>query len=127
MSDYGFAQVDTPVYINQVLREAGLMSIEAAANGDQIACGTSRTFPVCDNLVAHVYVANSDDIDSVRTLLLQTPGIVKVLDADAQREVGIEHSCSGELAAVADAKFVCVPLLVSIGTRAKVGQLHRHF
>jgi len=102
VSDYGFAQVERPVYINRVLRGSGFMSIEAAANGDQIAYGVSRAFAVCDNQVAHVYVANPDDIESVQTLLRGTPGIADVLDREAQASHHIDHPRAGELLAVAD-------------------------
>ena len=101
VSDYGFAQVDTPVFINRVLREAGFLNIEAAANGDQIDTGTSRAFAVCDNQAAHVYVRSSDNLQTVRTLLEATAGVAQVLGAPEQSKAGIDHPRSGELVAVA--------------------------
>ncbi|MEM7405112.1 MAG: nucleotide pyrophosphatase/phosphodiesterase family protein [Pseudomonadota bacterium] len=101
VSDYGFKQVDQPVYINRELRKAGYVSIEEAANGDQIEAGKSRAFAVCDNQAAHVYVADADDIEPVRKLLMATAGISDVLDREAQARVGIDHERSGELVAAA--------------------------
>ena len=69
VSDYGFSTVDRPVHINRVLREAGFMDIEVAANGDQILMGTSSSFAVCDIQVAHVYVRASEDNHRVPALL----------------------------------------------------------
>jgi predicted AlkP superfamily pyrophosphatase or phosphodiesterase len=102
VSDYGFTDVTQPVMPNRILREAGYLNIEEAANGDQIEAGTSRAFAVCDNQAAHIYVANANDIDAVRQLLLDTPGVKEVLNEKAQREHGINHHRSGELLALAD-------------------------
>jgi predicted AlkP superfamily pyrophosphatase or phosphodiesterase len=102
VSDYGFAQVSRPVFPNRVLRETGYVSIEQAANGDQIEAGTSRAFAVCDNQVAHVYVAANEDLFPVKAVLEETPGIATVLDEEGKREYGIDHRRSGDLIAVAE-------------------------
>lgn len=102
VSDYGFTDVSRPIFINRVLREAGYLAIEEAANGDQIEAGTSRAFAVCDNQAAHVYVRATQDIEPVRALLQNASGIARVLDVAAQTEVGINHARSGELIAVAE-------------------------
>lgn len=101
VSDYGFTTVNRPVHINRILREAGLLDIEVAENGDQIAMGTSRAFAVCDNQAAHVYVRASEDIAMVQALLRDVDGVDDVLDAEAQVKVGIAHARSGDLVAVA--------------------------
>ena len=97
VSDYGFTTVDQPVHLNRVLRRAGYLSVEDAPNGERLDPGTSRAFAVCDNQVAHVYIARADDVAAVRTLLEATPGVAQVLDAAAQRGLGIAHPRSGEL------------------------------
>jgi predicted AlkP superfamily pyrophosphatase or phosphodiesterase len=99
VSDYGFATVDQPVFLNRVLRKAGFLHVEDAPNGERLDPGTSRAFAVCDNQVAHVYVARPEDISAVRSLLEATPGVGEVLDAGAQERVGIAHARSGELIA----------------------------
>src|SRR5262245_18846604 len=83
-SDYGFASVDQPVFLNRVLRKAGYLNVELADNGERLDPGTSRAFALCDNQVAHVYVARSEDIGPVRALLESTAGVHEVLDAAAQ-------------------------------------------
>ena len=102
VSDYGFTDVSQPVMPNRILREAGYLNIEEAANGDQIEAGTSRAFAVCDNQAAHIYVAAAGDLEAVRKLLMDTSGVQTVLDEKAQRERGIFHERSGELLALAD-------------------------
>lgn len=100
VSDYGFERVDQPVYLNRELRRAGLLNVEDAPNGERIDPGTSRAFAVCDNQIAHVYVARAEDIAMVRTLLEKVSGVAQVLDAAAQAPLGIAHPRSGELIAV---------------------------
>jgi hypothetical protein len=104
VSDYGFATVDQPVFLNKVLRQAGFLNVEDAPNGERLDPGTSRAFAVCDNQVAHVYVARSEDISRVRSLLEATPGVQEVLDASGQARVGIAHPRSGELIATSTAR-----------------------
>lgn len=101
VSDYGYEAVSQPVYLNRELRRAGLIEVEDAANGERLDFGTSRAFAVCDNQVAHVYVAREEDLPRARAVLEATSGVREVLDRAAQRPLGIEHPRSGELVAVA--------------------------
>jgi predicted AlkP superfamily pyrophosphatase or phosphodiesterase len=100
VSDYGFERVDQPVYLNRELRRAGMLKVEDAANGERLDPGMSRAFAVCDNQVAHVYVARPEDISTVRAVLEKTSGVAEVLDAAAQARLGIAHARSGELIAL---------------------------
>ncbi len=104
VSDYGFATVDQPVFLNRALRRAGFLSVEDAPNGERLDPGTSRAFAVCDNQVAHVYVARAEDIGPVRAVLESTDGVAEVLDAAAQQKLGIAHARSGELIATATSR-----------------------
>jgi hypothetical protein len=99
VSDYGFERVDQPVYLNRELRRAGFLHVEDAENGERLDPGTSRAFAVCDNQVAHVYVARPEDISAVRAILEAVSGVSDVLDASAQEKLGIAHPRSGELIA----------------------------
>lgn len=99
VSDYGFERVDQPVYLNRELRRAGFLNVEDAENGERLDPGTSRAFAVCDNQVAHVYVARPEDVSPVRAILEAVSGVAEVLDASAQAKLGIAHPRSGELIA----------------------------
>src|SRR6185369_5758774 len=58
-------------------------------------------FAVADHQVAHVYLNDRSLEREVRGLLEKTPGIERVLSADEQAELGINHPRSGDLIAVA--------------------------
>ncbi|MFM7920196.1 MAG: alkaline phosphatase family protein, partial [Planctomycetaceae bacterium] len=82
LSEYGITQVDQPIHINRVLRQAGYLRVRREPLGwETLDCGASRAFAVSDHQVAHVYVQRADEIPAVRRLLEKTPGIERVLDA----------------------------------------------
>lgn len=102
LSEYAIAEVDQPVHINRVLREAGYLQVRREPLGwETLDCGASRAFAVADHQVAHVYVQQPEDVQPVAALLRRTPGIESVLDRAAQATLGIDHQRSGELVAVA--------------------------
>ncbi len=101
LSEYGITQVDQPIHINRVLRQAGYLRVRREPLGwETLDCGASRAFAVSDHQVAHVYVRRSEDIPAVQRLLQQTAGIERVLDKNGLREYGLDHERSGELVCV---------------------------
>jgi predicted AlkP superfamily pyrophosphatase or phosphodiesterase len=101
VSDYGWAVAERPVYLNRALRQAGLLNVEVAANGERLEPGTSRAFALCDSQVAHIYVADRADLPAVRALLEAVDGVAEVLDEAGKRDRGVDHPRSGDLIAVA--------------------------
>ncbi|MHC5120650.1 MAG: hypothetical protein ACYSO7_03925, partial [Planctomycetota bacterium] len=51
---------------------------------------------------AHVYIKDKTNIATIKDTLSETIGIEKVLDQDAQAEIGVAHCNSGELLIIAD-------------------------
>lgn len=100
VSEYGHCDVSRPVLINRVLREAGLLTARPGPFGETLDTFTSRAFAVCDHQLAHVYVSAPEDRERVRDLLLQQPGVGRVLVGEERREVGLDHPRSGELVAL---------------------------
>jgi len=100
VSEYGHCDVSRPVLINRVLREAGLLTARPGPFGETLDTFTSRAFAVCDHQLAHVYVSVPEDRERVRDLLLQQPGVGRVLLGEERREVGLDHPRSGELVAL---------------------------
>jgi predicted AlkP superfamily pyrophosphatase or phosphodiesterase len=102
LSEYAITQVDRPVHINRVLREAGYLKVRREPLGwETLDCGASRAFAVADHQVAHVYVERPEDVQPVAELLRRTDGIEQVLDRTDQSHYGLDHERSGELVAVA--------------------------
>jgi len=101
LSEYGIERVDTPVHINRVLREEGLLRVREELGLELLDAGGSRAFAVADHQIAHVYVNDPEAAAEVRSLLEGVEGIERVLDAEGKREMGVDHERSGDLVAVA--------------------------
>jgi len=100
VSEYGHCQVSQPVYLNRVLREAGLVSVRMGPFGEQLDAFASRAFAVCDHQLAHVYVAEPNDVPRVRDIVAATPGVAAVYEGEARAEIELNHPRSGEIVAL---------------------------
>lgn len=110
VSDYAFTQVETPIFLNRILRQQGYLKVDQAANGEWLEPNASQAFAVCDNQVAHIYIRDLAVMDMVKEVLQQSTGVAKVLDARSEEDMNSElgqvlgHSRSGQLLAVATPK-----------------------
>jgi predicted AlkP superfamily pyrophosphatase or phosphodiesterase len=102
VSEYGHVQVKRPVYLNRVLRQAGLVSVRPGPFGETPDLFTSRAFAVVDHQLAHVYVSDANDRPKVRDLLLAQPGVARVVAGEERSELHLNHERSGELIALAE-------------------------
>jgi predicted AlkP superfamily pyrophosphatase or phosphodiesterase len=102
VSEYGIERADTPVFVNRVLHERGLLAVQETSHGQLLDAGASRAFAVADHQVAHVYVAEPGDVRLVAETLGRVPGIARVLDRSGQASVGLDHARSGELVCVSE-------------------------
>lgn len=102
LSEYGLTDVERPVHLNRVLREAGLLAVRDELGTDAFDAGASRAFAVADHQLAHVYVRRPEDTAAVKLLVSQVKGVDFVLDRSEQRAFGLDHERSGELIAVAE-------------------------
>ncbi|GAB3013219.1 alkaline phosphatase family protein [Bowmanella dokdonensis] len=103
VSEYGIEEVKRSISLNRSLREAGYLSVRQSLGWELLDPGASRAFAVADHQVAHIYVRQAQEIAEIKSLLEAIPGVERVLDQDAQKEMGIAHPRSGELIAVAEA------------------------
>ena len=104
LSDYGITDVDRPVHLNRVLREAGLLALREERGLELLDPGASEAFAVADHQVAHIYVRQKQRLDEIRHLLEQTPGVERVLSGSSLDAAGLSHARSGDLIAVADSR-----------------------
>lgn len=102
VSEYGIVPVRDAVWINRVLREAGLVRVRLELGREQLDAGASKAFALADHQLAHVYLQDGAEAGRVKDLLERTPGIARVLDAAGKAEVGLDHPRSGELVALAE-------------------------
>ena len=56
LSEYGLRDVSSPVHLNRVLREHGLLAVRDELGLEVLDPGASAAFAVADHQVAHVYV-----------------------------------------------------------------------
>ncbi|MHC5025223.1 MAG: alkaline phosphatase family protein [Planctomycetota bacterium] len=99
LSEYGITPVDTPVFPNRLLRDAGLVEVRHEMGRELLDPGASHAFAVADHQVAHVYVANPSRIEEVADLL-RVEGIEAV--TTRRGEVGLGHGRAGDLVLVAE-------------------------
>jgi hypothetical protein len=88
LSEYGITPVDGSVSINRVLRQAGLLRVRDELGHELLDTGASEAFAVADHQIAHVYVARSEHVSEVKSLLERLPGVEVVLDAEGNGATG---------------------------------------
>jgi predicted AlkP superfamily pyrophosphatase or phosphodiesterase len=102
ISEYGIAPVSRPVHLNRVLREHQLITYRTELGREMLDPGASVAFAVADHQVAHVYVNDASQLNRVRALLENTPGVARVLDEAGKREIQLDHERAGDLVALAE-------------------------
>ncbi|BAY16928.1 hypothetical protein NIES21_27620 [Anabaenopsis circularis NIES-21] len=101
LSEYGITSVSKPIHLNRILRENGLLTVREELGRELLDAGASKAFAVADHQLAHVYVNDPFYIPKVRSLLEEIDGVAQVLDETEKPAYHLNHSCSGELVAVA--------------------------
>lgn len=101
VSEYGITPVDDAVWLNRVLRDAGLLRMRTENAREHLDAGASDAFAVVDHQVAHIYVRDGSRIPEVRALLERTPGVERVITNDAHSDAGLNHARAGELVCIA--------------------------
>ncbi|WP_088340873.1 alkaline phosphatase family protein [Robiginitalea sediminis] len=104
LSEYGITDVDRPVHLNRIFREAGLLAIREERGLELLDAGASEAFAVADHQVAHIYVKDPERLPQVAALVRQAEGVERVLDGPGKKEAGMDHPRAGDLVAVADAR-----------------------
>lgn len=102
LSEYGITPVMQPVSINRVLRKRGYITVREESGGEILIPGSSRAFAVADHQIAHIYIRDRSNIEEVKKLIEEIPGVERVLDEAGKNEFNLNHERSGELVAIAD-------------------------
>ena len=100
VSEYGHCTVSRAVEINRALRRAGLLAVRDGPFGEVLEPFISRAFAVCDHQLAHIHVHDPADVPRTREVLMQLPGVARVLAGEERSEIQLDHPRSGELIAL---------------------------
>jgi len=103
VSEYGHVQVERPIYINRLLREAGLLAVRPGPFGEMLEPFESGAFAVVDHQLAHIYVRDAALSPKVREVLARSNDITRLFAGEERQEIGLDHPRSGELVALARA------------------------
>lgn len=101
MSDYAYAPVTRPVYINRCLRQHKLLQVVKIQGREYLDVENSLAFAVADHQVAHVY-CQPEVIEQVRDVLGALPGVSQVLVGQEGAKWRVAHSHAGEIIAIAE-------------------------
>ena len=102
VSEYGFHDVDTPVFPNRALRDAGLLSVmDDGEGGEEVDLQSSEAFAMVDHQVTHVY-ADGNATGDAREVLAPLAGVERVLGDEGKAEYGVDHPNAGDLVLVAE-------------------------
>lgn len=102
LSEYGITNVQQPIHVNRIFREAGLLAVREERGLELLDAGASKAFAVADHQIAHIYVNDAHVYKKVRDLVENIPGVHWVLDRDGKRAYHLQHERSGDFVLVAD-------------------------
>lgn len=102
VSEYGISDVEKAIPLNLILRESGYLGIRHSMGRELLDPGLCKAFAVADHQFANIYVKDHRDIQSVKQLLEKQEGVERVVDQEEQEVMGVNHSRSGELIAIAN-------------------------
>ena len=101
LSEYGIREVTTPVHLNRVLRQHGMIAFREELGREMLDPGASVAFAVADHQVAHIYVNDPARLNDVRGIVESVAGVEMVLGAPEKPAHHIAHERAGDLVAVA--------------------------
>src|SRR5690606_10965536 len=102
LSEYGIAPVNSPIHINRILRNEGLLQMRVERGLELLDPGESKAFAVADQQVAHVYINDETVEGRVAAILKNIAGIERVLDRREQAAHHIDHERAGDFVLMAD-------------------------
>lgn len=101
-SEYSLTNVTGTVLLNKSLRQAGFIRVREIESREYLDFELSRAFAMVDHQIAHIYIKDPGDIDSVKQLVEALPGVDQVLGENEKTGLKIDHERCGELVAVSD-------------------------
>jgi predicted AlkP superfamily pyrophosphatase or phosphodiesterase len=103
--DYSIERVGQAIFPNRALCDAKMFRTRSVQGLRYPDFFKSAGFAMTDHQIAQVFTRGGKSTCLAKEVLGTLPGVYSVLDKDAQREQGIDHSRSGELVLVAKDGF----------------------
>lgn len=98
VNEYGFHEVERPVFPNRILRDEGLLTTVDGENGGGVDLDESQAFAMVDHQVAHVYTSAPEQVRGV----LETLDGIDVILTDVEKQTyDLDHPNSGDLVLIA--------------------------
>jgi predicted AlkP superfamily pyrophosphatase or phosphodiesterase len=103
-SEYVITPVSHVAYPNRVLREAGLLAVRDAGDGEHLDLAASRAWALVDHQFSHVFVKDAEAATQRRVaeLFRGVEGIAEVLAGDERARYALDHPRSGEVILVSE-------------------------
>ncbi|MFH2090920.1 MAG: nucleotide pyrophosphatase/phosphodiesterase family protein [Pseudomonadota bacterium] len=101
-SEYSISNVNKCILLNQTLRDHNFLSVREIEGREYLDFEQSLAFAMVDHQIAHIYVQDKTQIDSLKNLIKQIDGVNHVLGLEEKQSMKIDHERSGDLVAVCD-------------------------
>lgn len=101
LSEYGITSVNQPVSLNRILRKEGYITVREELGGEVLDAGASRAFAVADHQVAQIYIDDPAEIEPIKQILEEVPGVETILGKEGKKKYHLDHPRAGELVAIA--------------------------
>lgn len=102
VSEYAITEVKQAIPLNRILRENGYLKLKEELGAEILDLFNSPAFAVVDHQIAHIIIRDSAQLEKVRKLLENIPGVEKVLTSAEMATWGVQHSRAGDLIVIAD-------------------------
>ncbi len=96
-SEYVISEVNSVAYPNRILRDAGLLHLVEEEGLENLVPGESAAWALADHQLAHLFVKNSEDIETVANLFRNHPLVEEVLTGTDRGKYKLGHPRSGEV------------------------------
>ena len=102
VSDEVYVPVQHPIYINQILREEGLLEVISQFGQEFLDVMESKAFALADHQIAHVYVQDWKIARDIKSCLKEIDGVAAIWDRVEKRNRRIAHPRAGDFILVAE-------------------------
>ncbi|MGA1825170.1 MAG: alkaline phosphatase family protein [bacterium] len=99
--DYPITPAHNVIFPNKILRKAGLFKTRLIRGKQYPNYFTSSAFCITDHQIAHLHIFDPKREEEIKVLINNLSGIDKILNGNAQADVGLNHPRSGDIVLVA--------------------------